>query len=206
MAQQVWRPLLWEAGLFHSVPMGQSDEDRIINLSISNCDMLAVSECQHCEGISIWLNEQMLYPDGYAPPPNADLSDEIKRDYTEARSIVNKSPRGAAALLRLCIEKLCDQIGAQGDNINKQIGYLVKERHLNPVIQKSLDLVRVIGNEAVHPGTIDLGDDKKTALGLFTLINLIATAMITEPKEVDEMYRELPESKVKGIEERDRRK
>ena len=60
------------------------------------------------------------------------------------------------------------------------------------MIQKSLDLVRVIGNEAVHPGTIDLGDDRKTALGLFTLINLIATAMITEPKEVDEMYAEYP--------------
>jgi hypothetical protein len=73
------------------------------------------------------------------------------------------------------------------------------------VIQQSLDVVRVIGNEAVHPGTLDLKDDVNTARALFKLLNLIAEKMITDPKTVNEIYESLPEAKRKGIEQRDRK-
>jgi hypothetical protein len=186
--------------------MGQSHKKRKINLAIGDDDMMGIAECQNCKKVSVWLYEQMLYPDGYAPPPNEDLNDEIKRDYLEARSIVNKSSRGAAALLRLCIEKLCDDLRAQGKDLNEKIGYLVREKNLHKTIQRSLDLVRVVGNEAVHPGTMDLRDDKGTALRLFGLINLIAGTMITLPKQIQDMFDKLPDGKKKGIENRDKRK
>jgi hypothetical protein len=145
-----------------------------------------------------------MYPDvSTAPFPNADLDQSIIDDYNEARSILNKSPRGAAALLRLCIQKLCKQLGESGDNINADIASLVK-KGLSPTIQQALDSVRVIGNEAVHPGEMDLKDDRDTALKLFALINLIAQRMLTEPREVNELFTMLPESKLKGIENRDR--
>jgi len=171
-----------------------------------NFKMLALSECQNRKEISIWLYQTMLYPDGYAPPPNPDLTEEIKSDYREAAAIVNKSPRGACALLRLCLQKLCDHLGAKGSNINDQIGWLVREKSLSATIQRSLDVIRVVGNEAVHPGQLDLRDDKETALSLFTLMNLIADSMITQPKRIEEMFANLPESKRKGIEKRDGRK
>jgi len=63
--------------------------------------------------------------------------------------------------------------------------------------------VRVIGNEAVHPGTIDLRDDRTTANKLFKLVNFIAHKMITEPREIDEIYGSLPEDKKDGIRKRD---
>ena len=208
LAQQSWLPLLWNEGLFHLVLRGGQDipkPTRLI-LDTANYDMMAIAECQNCQEVSIWLREQMLYPDGYAPPPNSDLTDEIKRDYLEARSIVNKSPRGAAALLRLCIEKLCDQLGAEGKDINEQIGCLVREKNLDPRIQQSLDVVRVIGNESVHPGTMDLQDDKDAVMSLFDLVNHIADDMITKPKRIQEIFDKLPEKKRKGIEDRDKRK
>jgi hypothetical protein len=62
--------------------------------------------------------------------------------------------------------------------------------------------VRVIVNEAVHPGVIDLNDDKDTAAQLFTLVNSIADQMISHPKAVKEMYGKLPEAKRKAIEQR----
>jgi len=44
--------------------------------------------------------------------------------------------------------------------------------------------VRVIGNEAVHPGKLDLKDDRDTATRLFKLVNIIAEQMISNPKHV----------------------
>ena len=65
--------------------------------------------------------------------------------------------------------------------------------------------MRVTGNEAVHPGELDLRDNADIATKLFSLVNLIAHNRITEPKEIEKLYEILPESKKKGIEERDRK-
>jgi Domain of unknown function (DUF4145) len=138
-----------------------------------------VAQCIHCRGFTVWQSSTMVYPDSsLAPLPNPDLPTGIIADFNEARSIVQRSPRGAAALFRLCIQKLCVQLGEPGKNINADIASLVK-KGLNPKIQKSLDIVRVIGNESIHPGTIDLRDQPKTAVQLATLINMIADAMNT---------------------------
>jgi hypothetical protein len=76
---------------------------------------------------------------------------------------------------------------------------------LSPVIQRSLDIVRVVGNEAVHPGELDLRDDPDTANALFGLINEIVDQMITRPKHIADLYGKLPEAKRRAIEERDSR-
>jgi len=163
---------------------------------------LYISKCYHCKKITVWVHDNIVFPpEKQGIPPNQDLSEEIIRDFEEARSIVGLSPRGAAALLRLCIQKLCVFLGEKGKDIDKNIASLVA-KGLNPLVQKSLDIVRVIGNEAVHPGVIDLNDDRDTANKLFDLINSIADQMITHPKNVEELYEKLPESKRKAIEER----
>ena len=54
-------------------------------------------------------------------------------------------------------------LGEKGEKLDDDIANLVK-RGLNPTVQKSLDIVRVIGNEAVHPGVLDLKDDRDTAI------------------------------------------
>lgn len=146
----------------------------------------------------------MIEPNiGGVPLPNQDLSEDITDDYYEARDILNKSPRGSAALLRLAIQKLCKVLGEKGNNINHDIGKLV-EKGLPMKIKQALDYVRVIGNNAVHPGQIDLKDDKETAINLFNLINIIADVMITQPKEVDKLFNSLPEKDKEAIAKRDK--
>lgn len=162
-----------------------------------------VSYCEHCVFPTIWHGEKIVYPTHLtAQPPNSDLPDDIKADYDEARAIVSQSPRGAAALLRLAVQMLCKHLGQPGKNINDDIKALVAAG-LPSRVQQALDVVRVIGNNAVHPGTIDLLDDLKTANALFKLVNLIAEKMLTEPRQMDEIYGSLPESARDAIEKRD---
>lgn len=159
--------------------------------------------CVHCENLSIWAYDKMIYPQlGNAPPANSDLPNDIRKDYDEASSILDLSPRGSAALIRLAIQKLCKHLGKSGKNLNQDIGGLVKEG-LDPSVQKALDVVRVIGNNAVHPGQYDLNDNRQTAESLFSLLNLIANRMISEPKRVNEVYNRLPEGALQAIEKRD---
>ncbi len=164
------------------------------------------STCEFCGKSSIWYNKQLVYPKVImVAPPNQDMDDEIIADYNEAASILQQSPRGASAILRLATQKLCKQLGESGKNLNTDIANLVK-RGLSPQIQKSLDSLRVIGNNAVHPGEISVNDTPEIALALFKLINKIADTMITDIKEIDAIYDSLPEAQRAAIEQRDNKR
>jgi hypothetical protein len=171
------------------------------NQVMGNCQ---IAICTNCQKYSVWVDQAMVFPDRTTvPAPNTDLEEEIRQDYLEAASILERSPRGAAALLRLAIQKLCRQLGQPGKNINDDIAALVKAGEIPQRVQQALDIVRVVGNHSVHPGQIDLRDDRETALHLFQLVNLIADRTISQPKQVEELYGALPEPARKQIERRD---
>ncbi len=177
-----------------------SNEQCSSHLALEN---VCVSRCYSCTDLSLWLHDEILYPhQSLQIEPNPDLPPDIRAEFEEAARTVQVSPRGAAALLRLCIQKLCEHLGEKSKKIDDAIASLVR-KGLHTKIQKALDIVRVIGNEAVHPGTIDLRDDKAIALELFRLVNIIAETMITQPRAIDELYEKLPEAKRKAIEKRD---
>lgn len=165
---------------------------------------LQVSYCDHCRKFSVWLDGKMISPQVVmVEPPNADLDEDVQEDYKEAADVLQRSPRSSAALLRLALQKMCDgQLSVKGNDLNAQIKDLVS-RGLPAKVQESLDALRVIGNEAVHPGVLDLKDDVETAIGLFKLVNFIAEKMISEQKEIDEIYNKIPDGKKEGIKQRD---
>lgn len=167
---------------------------------------LSISKFYNCNDVVIWIYNRLIWPrQGMAPLPNPDLPEDVREDYEEASTILDLSPRGAAALLRLGIQKVCKHLGEPGDNINDDIAALVR-KGLDRRVQQALDVVRVVGNNAVHPGQIDLKDDRATAEKLFGLVNLIAEIMISQPKHVASMYDSLPEAARKAIEKRDGKK
>jgi len=163
--------------------------------------MLAV--CDHCGRFSVWLDKELVHPTIMgAPTPHPDMPPDIEKDYEEARAVLGKSPRSSAALLRLAIQKICIHQGLPGKNLNEDIGALVSQG-LPVRIQQSLDIVRVVGNEQVHPGMLDVRDDPKVARLLFELVNLIVEDRIGNPKRVAELYAKLPQQKREAIEKRD---
>lgn len=168
-----------------------------------------VSLCNHCQKLSIWIDESLKYPETVLGPiAHEDMPKEPQADYEEARSILAKSPRGASALLRVATEKLVislvDAAGKKYEGLSEGIGVLVKEG-MPVTIQQALDALRVIGNGAVHPGQLDLKDDTGTALGLLKLMNLIVQDRITQPKEIKKLFDEkLTQGQKAHIEERDK--
>ena len=131
-----------QSGLFFFDSIREYLDHRVFNLHLS--------KCYHCGKIAVWVHDRLLFPvTKFGVLPNPDLPEEILHDFEEAREIVNSFPRGAAALLRLCVQKLCIHLGEKGKSIDEDIVSLVK-KGLNPLVKRSLDIVRVIGNEAVH--------------------------------------------------------
>lgn len=203
-AHQTWSPMYIQGKDTHEVYIEPADSIKYFNsfkeVNI-NKEPVNVSLCSYCDAPTLWVSEKIIFPlTGVVPPVNSDLSDDVKAIYDEAAAIANQSPRAASALLRLAIETLLKELGEKG-NINDAIKNMVK-KGLDQRVQQSLDIVRVIGNNAVHPGQIVFDDNTDVQI-LFQLINIIANFLITQPKQIQGAYDNLPEDARNAIEERD---
>lgn len=168
------------------------------------------AQCANCSKMSIWLYHQdknsgtIVYPDKpFVTHPDPSMPEDVLRDYREAAEIYSRSPRGAAALLRLCLQKLCKHLGEPGKNINTDIRSLAKKGVLPPAVIKVADTIRIQGNNAVHPGEISDEDFDHIAEKMFGLVNFVVRKGIAEPKEMEDMYNTLPEAARKAAEDRD---
>jgi hypothetical protein len=163
------------------------------------------SMCAHCKKRSYWQEKRLISPaESPAEPATPDLPGDCQADYNEARDIVARSPRGAAALLRLVLQKLMPHLGESGKNINDDIKALV-QKGLPVLVQQALDVCRVVGNNAVHPGELDINDTPETAHQLFRMINFIIDDRIARPKEIQALYEQLPQGAKEAIAKRDKK-
>lgn len=189
----------------HCAVYSQQNWAKMCRISGSHYEVsgFKVCRCTSCNSMSLWSGTAMVFPiKGKAPTANPDMPAEVRADYDEANTISNLSPRGAAGLLRLCVQKLCKHFGEPGKNINDDIGALVK-KGLPPIVQQALDGVRLTGNAAVHPGELDVRDDPEMVSKLFKLVNFIVEKMITEPKQVSGFYNAMPAGQRAAVEKRD---
>lgn len=170
----------------------------------SSLEGFALTECRQCDRKLVWHDGQIVYPEvSIAPSPHEDLPEELLEDFEEARIVLSRSPRSAAALLRLLLQKFLKHLGESGNNINDDIASLVK-KGLPLQIQQALDAIRILGNESVHPGEINLNDTPEVAATLFRLINFIVDDRISHPKRVTAVYDLLPAKKKDGVAQRDK--
>lgn len=202
-------PPQYKVSQFHCIHCGvfssQSWEDlyfRGVGMGLTTSP-IKCSKCTHCNQRSYWFEERMIIPaEAPVAPPHPDMPDSIVNEYQEARSIFARSPRAAVALLRLAIQKLMPVLGEKGDNINADIKALVA-KGLPVQVQQAFDLCRVVGNNAVHPGEINLNDTPEMGQHLFNMINFIVEDRITRPKQIAALYEKLPESARMQVEKRD---
>lgn len=177
------------------------------------------AKCQACNEHSIWYKEDtsipfdvdpvelLLYPKTsyFEETANHDMPASVLEVFNEAALVLEDSPRASAALSRLAIDILTKELNAQGKTLNDRIGDLVT-KGLPARIQKALDAIRVTGNNAVHPGEIEMSDNKEKAVSLLRFINIIVDSQITQPKAIEEAYNSLPNKALEGIKNRDKSK
>ncbi len=172
-------------------------------------------QCTHCRNESLWLAASrstdikvgtLCHPNQLpVPPAHECLPDDCATDFEEAREICSLSPRGAAALLRLCLQKLLVHLGGKGEHIDTDIKALVA-LGLDVHVQQALDVIRVTGNNAVHPLEMNLEDDEDSVLVLFEMINFIVEERISRPQKTQDRFSNLPEKARIAIKKRDRPK
>ncbi len=182
---------------------------------------VGLSICNACKKPSVWISDSglflgrpmpsqpmagllgeqqaLIFPAKcVAPEAEHDMPEDIKVDYEEARLVFTHSPRAAAALLRLCVQKLCQQLLGEKGDIHPQIGKLV-DKGLPSRVLKAFDTIRIFGNESVHPGTVNLNDTPEVALALFSLLNMAVRHCITEEKELEAIRALTPEAKRRDL-------
>lgn len=163
----------------------------------------AGAECGACGGISVWREEDLVWPTrARGPEPHPDMPAGPRRLYEEARAVSALSRKSAVALLRLALQHLVDELDHGSGGINEKIGRLVQQG-LDPQVQQAMDIVRVVGNNAVHPGQIDVDASDEWLDALFTLINLIVEQMIARPKHLQGLMAKLPSGALDAIARRD---
>jgi hypothetical protein len=163
---------------------------------------LHVSRCYNCKGFTVWVRDRLVFPiKGNEPldiieadfrqveedvqelEDNVPESDEhvqasveeveeASEDFEEAAAILNKSPRGAAALIRICIQNMMPLMKETGKNLDENISSLVR-KGLEVEIQQAMDVLQVIRRNPGQESDVDLRDE-----------TAIATRMLESLKEI----------------------
>lgn len=145
------------------------------------------ASCVTCEQHSYWVHNEMAWPrPQLGELPNEGLSGEMLELYNEARSVAPISPRSAAALLRLLVDKLVAHLGEAEGKLHDRIGKLAEKGDITARTVDGLDAVRLSGNNALHAGQIDTegGDDEEVVMLLFTIVNTVVDNAITLPRRI----------------------
>ena len=168
-------------------------------------DNFRASRCDHCKKIALWNDRKIIYPRSITvESPNPDMPEVAKKLYMESAQILQDSPRASAALLRLALQEILNKVvkGGEKNSINENIGIL--SEGVDETTQKALDIIRIIGNNAVHPGEIRV--EEENTEDMYNLLNIIVQKTISNKKQIDDLWNNLPENYKESIKNRTSKK
>jgi hypothetical protein len=93
---------------------------------------------------------------------NAEEVNEASEDFEEAAAILNKFPRGAAALTRICIQKMMPLVKGNAKNLDENFSSLVR-KGLEVEIQQAMDVLQVVRKSPLQRSEVDLKEENETA-------------------------------------------
>jgi hypothetical protein len=106
---------------------------------------LHVSHCHDCNGFALWVGGRLVFPIN-VDKMSAPLAEE---DFEEAAAILDKSPRGAAALMRVCVQKFLPLLNDNGMDRTDYNTALMR-KGLEVEIQQAMELLQVLRSDPVQ--------------------------------------------------------
>jgi hypothetical protein len=119
---------------------------------------LHISNCHNCNGFSLWVGGLLVFPTKIDKTPEL-----VEEDLEEAATILNKFPRGATALMRVCIQKLVPLLEDDGNELNQRVSSLVR-KGLEMEIQQAMDVLQVLRSDSTQLNPLESQADRETAL------------------------------------------
>lgn len=156
-------------------------------------EKIAISSCMNCRELSVWMNGKMIYPEASKIEPNKNMPTKAKKFFSEAQSIIGRSPRAASALLRLSLEEIVNSLNGTGKNLVEKIDSLALPEDMMTLF----NACRLYGNQASHPGVIDFNEPNsiEVAYNLSNLINVIVELKISPFLRAKALIQELNNKK-----------
>jgi Domain of unknown function (DUF4145) len=146
---------------------------------------LHVSRCYNCKGFTVWVRDRLVFPVRGDEPAEIVVEgefeeveehveedgedEEVSEDFEEAAAILNKFPRGAAALTRACIQNMMPLLEQTGKNLDENISSLVR-KGLEVEIQQAMEVLQVLRKNPLRPNDGDLKEDSETATKFVKLL------------------------------------
>jgi hypothetical protein len=159
---------------------------------------LHVSRCYNCKGFTVWVRDRLVFPiRGDEPPDVVEVDfeevvedvqetaedEEVSEDFEEAAAILNKFPRGAAALTRVCIQNMMPLLKENAKNLDENISSLVR-KGLEAEIQQAMDVLQVVRKNPSQTTEVDLKEENETAKKFFnSLEGILERRMLKKPGE-----------------------
>jgi hypothetical protein len=174
---------------------------------------LHVSRCYNCKGFTVWVRDRLVFPVRGDEPPdfvevdfeevaedvqetaedvqhddehvqnNAEDVEEVSEDFEEAAAVLNKSPRAAAALIRICIQNMMPLLKETGQNLDERVASLVR-KGLEVEIQQAMEVLQVIRKNPGQENHVDLRDEPAIATRMFeSLKEILERRMLKTPNQ-----------------------
>ena len=141
--------------------------------------------CVNCGKFSLWVNNEMVWPQPNGIPPHEQMPKTVKKVFKEAQAIHSRSPRAACALLRAAAERLVDYVSPDSKGV---LANRIAELEISPRCKQILTVARLIGNEAVHGNEVDFSESNEEALARVQAIskglNQVVDELIAQPAEL----------------------
>lgn len=98
---------------------------------------------------------ELIWPDMRLPE---SVPETVRSTYREALRVKHHSANAFANQIRKSLEAVCEDRGAEGNNLHNMLGNLEAEGHLPSQLGEMTDLIRIVGNAGSHADRIDVGE------------------------------------------------
>jgi hypothetical protein len=129
----------------------------------------------------------LLWPQAKSLPDSVPR--RIRRIYEEAVLVKQRAPNAFANQIRRCLEALCNDKEATGNNLSSQLRDLADKDEIPPVLAEMTDVLRLFGNMGSHDDDVSVGKEYVQVIDEFFWA--VVEYVYIAPQRINEIRKQL---------------